>query len=771
MARVRAVTGAKLIGGGMRERSPGKPDIVDGSTMKAIGRYLAITLATIGWACAVGAEPIDPDATPETRALLDRLHAQAGKGVLLGHQDALAYGIDWKEIDGKSDVRDLCGAYPAVFGWDLGDIDQERNLDGVSFAKMKVWVRQADAMGGINTFSLHLDHPRSGRSAWDNEWVVEDLLPGRPLHEKFCQTWDRVAEFLADLKREDGTLIPVILRPYHEHSERWPWWGRTNCYEDEFIALWRMTVDYLRKEKGVHHVLYAISPQDVVDEADYLDGYPGDAYVDIFGLDYYKIWRPEEVIKMGEALSLVARLAHERGKVSALTETGIERVPIANWWTGRLLAALKHDEWSRRTAWALVWRNKSRGHHFGPFPGHESATDFFRFSQDPLIVMGKRSGELQGFGSAGLEKLHAAQESLVEDGICLANVATVVRDGHLVYHRAVSSGHPGDPPIEDNTLFAIWSMTKPITSVAAMMLHERGLFELDDPVSDVLPQLGNLRVKTGDGKTEALKRPITYRHLLTHQAGFYGYDGSFHEEGTWKQVMKLPDLAALIDLLEGRPLEHQPGERYTYGLSTAVLGRAIEGLTGKSLAAFMQDEIFDVLKMRETRFSLSKADRERFQPLFVEETGKGFRRGTEAEDELFYNPDSALYLGGEGLVSTMGDYGRFCQMLLDRGRPLLAPETLDLMLKDELVGIPGYGDTDGPDSMGLGFYVHQRASGDGDVIPPGIFGWGGYHTTHFWIDPKHQFYAIFMTRRYPYSDDTLARFRQGVYEALTGVLE
>jgi mannan endo-1,4-beta-mannosidase len=149
-----------------------------------------------------------------------------------------------------------------------------------------------------------------------------------------------------------------------------------------------MTVEHLRDTRDVHNLLYAISPQDVVDEKDYMDGYPGDEYVDIFGLDYYKIWNREDVLQMGKILAMVARLAEQHQKVSALTETGIDRVRVADWWTERLLPALNHDEWSRKTVWALLWRNKSRGHHFAPYPGHSSAQDFVKFYDSPLTIFG-----------------------------------------------------------------------------------------------------------------------------------------------------------------------------------------------------------------------------------------------------------------------------------------------------------------------------------------------------------------------------------------------
>ena len=182
---------------------------------------------------------------------------------MIGHQDATAYGVGWKSGTGKSDIKEVCGDYPAVYGWDLGDIHLNQNLDGVSFSEMKRLIREADARGGINTISMHLDHPISGRNAWDNTKVVGKLLPGGTANEKFLTTLDLVASFLADLKREDGSFIPIILRPFHEHSEQWPWWGLSHCEDGEFIALWRMTVNYLRLTKQLHHILYAISPQDV----------------------------------------------------------------------------------------------------------------------------------------------------------------------------------------------------------------------------------------------------------------------------------------------------------------------------------------------------------------------------------------------------------------------------------------------------------------------------------------------------------------------------
>ena len=187
-----------------------------------------------------------------------------------------------------------------------------------------------------------------------------------------------------------------------------------------------------------------------------------------------------------------------------------------------------------------------------------------------------------------------------------------------------------------------------------------------NPVSKVIPQLSQLRVHDKKGVTEPVKREVTFRDLLRHTSGINGYDGSFHEEGTWKEIIELKDLAEMIDLLVQQPLKHHPGERYTYGMSTAILGRAIEIISGQDFASFLKKEIFQPLDMGDTNFHLNDEDRkERFQPLFVKEKSN-FRRGTKAEDELYYQPGSALALGGEGLISKSS---RLWPILPDVGRP------------------------------------------------------------------------------------------------------
>lgn len=358
--------------------------------------------------------------------------------------------------------------------------------------------------------------------------------------------------------------------------------------------------------------------------------------------------------------------------------------------------------------------------------------------------------------------LRKLQGALVKDELCLSHIARLAWKGQVVHQHAVASKQAGDKRVTPDTLFPIWSMTKPITSVAAMMLYERGRFQLDDPVAEVIPALATFKVRGKDGALEPLTQPITFRHLLTHSSGIYGYDGSFHEEGTWKEVIELENLEEVVTLLSTKPLHHQPGAAYTYGMSTAVLGRAIEVLADQPFAEFVEKEICQPLGMKDTRFHLTPEDRQRFQPLFVK-TEVGFREGTAAEDELYYKPGSALALGGEGLVSTLEDYGKFCQMLTDGGGKILKQETLAMMLSDQLGDTPGFDGEKRGQVLGLGFWVLKEPHKEGKGRPEGLYGWGGYHTTHFWIDPENRLYGLFMARRYPFEESTQERFMSAVY--------
>ncbi len=336
---------------------------------------------------------VDPNATKQTKALYANLRKISAEHILFGHQDALAYGVGWKEWqESRSDVKDVCGRYPAVFGWDLGKLGKwDKNIDTVRFTSMKNWMLEAYKMGGVNTVSWHVDNFVTDGNSWDvGENVVAAILPGGARHEAYKAHLDILAAFFQSLRK--GFLskhgIPIIFRPFHEHTGHWFWWGQPHCTPEEYKQLWRFTVEYLRDVKEVHNLLYCYSTDVFKDKEHYLECYPGDEYVDILGLDDYRDVKPEnDPAELTRQLRLLVEMAEERGKVAAFTETGLERIPEETWWTDRLLRYIKADPVATRIAWVLVWRNARPDHHYAPYPGHLSAGNFLEFCQDPLILM------------------------------------------------------------------------------------------------------------------------------------------------------------------------------------------------------------------------------------------------------------------------------------------------------------------------------------------------------------------------------------------------
>lgn len=383
---------------------PGNPETNQLTTMRVL-LFLLLPLALAGAAGPDNALPgegekiygriktADPDASRRVKALYANLMTMSGRHVLFGHQDALAYGVGWKEWpETRSDVRDVCGSYPAVFGWDIGKLGKgDKNIDTVRFANMRKWMLEAYRMGGVNTVSWHLDNFVTDGSSWDvGQNVVAAILPGGAHHEAYKARLDVLADFFKSLR--SGFLfkhgIPVIFRPFHEHTGHWFWWGQPHCTPEQYKELWRFTVEYLRGEKAVHNLLYCYSTDVFKDKEHYLECYPGDEYVDILGFDDYRDVKPEnDPAELTRQLRLLVEMAGERGKVAALTETGLEGIPEANWWTDRLLRHIKADPAAARIAWVLVWRNARPSHHYAPYPGHPSAANFLEFCRDPLIMM------------------------------------------------------------------------------------------------------------------------------------------------------------------------------------------------------------------------------------------------------------------------------------------------------------------------------------------------------------------------------------------------
>jgi len=329
---------------------------------------------------------VDAIATKESKYLFTNLVLLSKKGLLFGHQDDTAYGIGWWDEDARSDIFDVCGSYPAVYGWELGELELSRskNLDDVNFKRMKFWIRAAYERGGINTISWHSTNPFSGGSAWDKTPAVASILPGGIHHEKY-KTWlDRLAIFFKSLRSEKGNSIPIIFRPFHEHLGAWFWWGRGNCSAEEYNQVWQFTVDYLINKKNVHNLLFAISPSPFKNQAEYLERYPGDDYVDVLGVDDYDNYYSGNYANGFRMLRTIVQMADERNKVAALTEMGIS-LKDATCWT-KFLRALKNDTTARKICYMHVWRNASTDHFFAPYPGQITAPDFVNFYNDPFTM-------------------------------------------------------------------------------------------------------------------------------------------------------------------------------------------------------------------------------------------------------------------------------------------------------------------------------------------------------------------------------------------------
>ncbi len=343
-------------------------------------------------------QPADNGLTECTEALLVSLKQMAKDGqYMFGHQDDPVYGHAWAYDDDRSDVKSVCGDYPAVMGFDLGHLElgDSCNLDGVPFDRMRQEIIRQFERGGVVTLSWHLDNPLSGGSAWVADSLVnvethtvEAVLPGGEKHELFLSWLDSVAEFLNSLMTADGTRVPVIFRPWHEHTGSWFWWGQRHCTTEQYVALWRLTEERLR-EQGVMNALFAYSPNQMGDttQETLMERYPGDDLVDIIGYDQYCSAPDADTTaianyaaNLDKYIGYVCEAASQHGKVAALTETGYEGLKTSDWWTRTLAPVLaKHP-----VCYVLVWRNAHNipTHFYAPYPSQTSAEDFVAFYND-----------------------------------------------------------------------------------------------------------------------------------------------------------------------------------------------------------------------------------------------------------------------------------------------------------------------------------------------------------------------------------------------------
>jgi len=411
------------------------------------------------------------------------------------------------------------------------------------------------------------------------------------------------------------------------------------------------------------------------------------------------------------------------------------------------------------------------------------------------------SPESVGLCAVRLTRIAAHFNRYVDAGRIPGYLVIVARRGQVAYlHRYGARDIESGRPVEEDTIFRIYSMTKPITSVAVMMLYERGLLQLDDPASEYIPGFERLEVfASGDADsclTVPAEREMTIRDLLTHTAGLtYGHLHAHPLDEMYRQRDLLGDGMTLGDFvghLRELPLLFSPGRRWNYSVATDVLGHIVEVISGQSLARFIAREILAPLGMVDTGFSVPLDRVERFAANY-ERDGAGFRL-IDSPSESAYLSEPTLCSGGGGLVSTASDYLRLSQMLLNKGElegaRILGRKTVELMTSNHL---PGKGDLSGMGyllqsetradgiGMGLGTRHNLRRGGMGTqtrhdgvgfglggyvlIDPaaaqilgsPGEFGWGGAASTTFWIDPREDMTAIFLTQLMPSSSYPIRR--------------
>ena len=396
-----------------------------------------------------------------------------------------------------------------------------------------------------------------------------------------------------------------------------------------------------------------------------------------------------------------------------------------------------------------------------------------------------------GFDPDRLKRIDTHFAKYVDDGRLPGWQVAVSRRGQVVHSSTYGQRNIAEGlPFEDDTIVRIFSMSKPITSVAAMMLHEEGAFQLKDPVSNFIPEFAGTRVYRSGSflkpMTEPQAQPMLLWHLLTHTSGLtYGFHNTHAVDAMYRkagfEVGSPPgaDLAEACSMWADLPLVFQPGAEWNYGVSTDVLGRVVEVISGRPLDEFFRDRIFEPLGMTDTDFWVPEAGQSRLAELYNPDPQTGL-----ATPSPFPRPveKPTMLSGGGGLCSTASDYLRFCHMLLDNGQldgtRLLGRRTIDYMTRNHLpgnadleeFGRPLFAETtfDGV-GFGLGFSVAMDPVANKTPSSVGEFAWGGMASTAFWIDPLEEIVVVFLTQLMPSSTHPIRpQLKQLVYQALVG---
>lgn len=382
-----------------------------------------------------------------------------------------------------------------------------------------------------------------------------------------------------------------------------------------------------------------------------------------------------------------------------------------------------------------------------------------------------------GISASKLEHVDAVVRELVEKKDFAGAVTEVACRGKVIDWKAVGMMDVAKSrPMKRDTIFRIYSMTKPITTVAAMMLLEEGKIQLDEPVSKYIPELKNLRVFVGPkDETVPARRQITIRDLMRHTAGFtYGafsdtpVDRLYREKKLLDRNTPLQEFVARLATI---PLLYQPGTKFHYSVSVDVLGRVVEVVSGKSLDDYFEERILKPLDMVDTAFYVpaSKADR------FAANYGPGLIMIDNPAKSPYLTPPK-FFSGGGGLVSTSRDYTRFCQMMLNggelEGTRLLKRETVELMTHNQLprealpMAMPGGAPTETGLGFGLGFAVRMTADSNNPSSVVGEYFWGGAASTGFTICPRNQTVVVVMTQFMPFTPTLSEAYVRGVNTAV-----
>lgn len=369
--------------------------------------------------------------------------------------------------------------------------------------------------------------------------------------------------------------------------------------------------------------------------------------------------------------------------------------------------------------------------------------------------------ETVGMSSAALQRIEPLLQGYIADGELAGVVSMVARRGEIVHFENYGTLDKNTgAAMQKDSLFRIYSMSKPITTVAAMMLYEQGRFQLSDPVSKFLPEWEGMQVVDEGGALVPQNRAMTIQMLMSHTAGLsYGVFGDTLVDRQYRaaNILSNRDLAEMITQMSTIPLQYQPGSRFHYSVSVDVLGRVVEVIAGQSLDTYLAEHIFEPLQMHDTFFEVPADKMPRFG------TNHRFNPRSDAL-EVSDSPDTSAFAsavtffsGGGGLVSSTEDYMRFSQMLLNGGEldgaRILGRKTIEYMTQNHLPGIFGavsegaaselYGMARGT-GFGLGFAVIEDPAGAGGISSKGEYYWGGAAGTVFWIDPLEELIGIVM---------------------------